>query len=74
MLLPNYDLAERTAREQVRSSLREAETYRLLRRAGLGQEGRVSYQVCRLLSGLGHLLVALGQRLERYEVSSAAPR
>lgn len=40
----------------------------LLRQAGVLQSGWLSRQACRLLYHLGHLLVALGQRLEQYAV------
>ena len=43
-----------------------AEEFQVLRQAGLAQPGWVSCQVCRLLSHLGHLLVVLGKRLQRY--------
>jgi len=47
--------------------LRRNETRRLLRQAGLEQRGWLSRQNCWLLCQLGHLLVSLGKRLERYE-------
>ena len=65
MLFPDYK-AERVAEEQSKDRLREAATRRMLRQAGLVQPGWVSCQVCRLLSHLGHLLVVLGKRLQRY--------
>ena len=46
--------------------LRRNETRKLLRQAGLEQRGWLSRQNCWLLCQLGHLLVALGRRLERY--------
>ena len=67
MLFPDYK-AERVAEEQAKDRLREATTRRMLRQAGVEQPGWVSCQVCRLLSHLGHLLVVLGRRLQRYEI------
>jgi hypothetical protein len=64
-------MAKRVAEEQRQDLLREAETYRLLRQAGIGRPGWSSRQVCWLLSRLGRVLVVLGRRLERYEGSPA---
>jgi hypothetical protein len=72
MILPNAEMAKQVAEEQRRDLLREAETYRLLRQAEIGRPGWLSRQICWLLSGLGHVLVILGRRLERYEASPAA--
>jgi hypothetical protein len=72
MILPNAEMAKQVAEEQRRDLLREAETYRLLRQAGLFRPGWLSREVCWLLSRLGHVLVILGRRLERYEASPAA--
>lgn len=70
MFFSEYEIARRMAEERIRDHLREAEIHRLLRQAGLDQRAWLPRQACRLLSRLGHLLVALGQRLERYEVPS----
>jgi hypothetical protein len=72
MILPTAEMATQVAEEQRRDLLREAETYRLLRQAGIGRPGWSSRQVRWLLSSLGHVLVILGRRLERYEGSPAA--
>ena len=68
MVFPNDYLMRYLAEERMRDGLRQAETRRLLRQAGNDRRGRPSRPVCRLLAGLGHLLVALGRRLERYEM------
>ena len=68
MFIPDYK-AERVAEEQAKDRLQEAATRRMLRQAGLEQPGWVSCQFCRLLSHLGHLLVVLGRRLQRYTIS-----
>lgn len=72
MILPTAEIAKRVAEEQRQDLLREAETYRLLRQAGIGRPGWPSRQVRWLLFRLGHVLVILGRRLERYEGSPAA--
>jgi hypothetical protein len=72
MILPTAEMAKQVAEEQRQDLLREAETYRLLRQAGIGRPGWSSRQVRWLLSSLGHVLVTLGRRLERYEGSPAA--
>jgi hypothetical protein len=72
IILPNAEMAKQVAEEQRQDLLREAETYRLLRQAGIGRPSWPSRQVCWLLSRLGHVLVILGRRLERYEGSPAA--
>jgi hypothetical protein len=72
MILPNAEMAKRVAEEQRQDLLREAETYRLLRQAGIHRPGWLSRQICWLLYRLGHVLVILGRRLERYEGSPAA--
>lgn len=69
MLHANYALAKRIADMRVEEALRWAETHRLLREAGIDQRGWLSRQACWLLGQLGHLLVALGRRLERYGLS-----
>ncbi len=69
MMFPNPDLYKRIAEERMRDCLRQAEVRRLLREAGIDQRGWMARQSCRLLCQLGHLLVALGRRLERYEAS-----
>jgi hypothetical protein len=72
MMLPNDEMATRVAEEQRRDLLREAETYRRLRQAGIDRRGWLARRACWLLFHLGHMLVILGQRLERYEVLAAA--
>lgn len=79
MLFPSPDIAQRILEERVRDSLRKAETRRLLCEAGIDQRGRVSRWMCRLLAGLGCLLVTVGERLQRLAessmpVSGPAPR
>jgi hypothetical protein len=48
-----------------------AETARLLREAGIVRQSRVSWLMCRVLSGTGRLLLSLGRTLQqRYEIPS----
>ena len=59
--------AEHLMEIRTQGLLRRTETRSMLRQAGLEQQGWLSRQNCWLLCQLGHLLVALGRRLERYE-------
>ena len=53
------------------TAVQRAETARLLREAGIERQSRVSWLMCRVLSGTGRLLVSLGRTLQqRYEVPS----
>lgn len=70
MLFPSPDVAQRIMEERVRDCLRKAKTRRMLREAGIDQRSWLSRWACRLLACLGHLLVSLGQRLQRFEESS----
>ena len=73
MMPPNPDVYREIAEQRMRDCLREVETRRLLHQAGIEQRGWMARLMCRLLGGLGHLLVALGQRLERYERTPMEP-
>jgi len=73
MQVPNYYLAQRLSEQRLQDCLRKAEKQRMLRSAGIDQRGWFALQGCRLLSGLGCLLVALGRRLERVARSPVAP-
>ena len=65
-------LAAQVLMEQaVAERLREAEIHLLLRQVQAGRRSWLFRQICRLLSQSGHLLVALGQRLQQY--GSAQP-
>ena len=64
MLFPNDYLAQRLHNDRLRNDVCRAETQRVLREAGIDQRGWVAFVLCRLLRGLGCLLVALGQRLQ----------
>lgn len=72
MWYTNPDLMKRIVDDRLKENLREAETRHLLRKAGVGQHNR-TFEVYRTLSGLGHLLVVLGQRLERFEMAPVTP-
>ena len=54
---------------KVEETLREAETRRLLRQAGIDRRGWLLRQGCWLLCGVGRLMVILGQRLQQYGAS-----
>jgi len=71
MLFLTYHEVMCIAEERLRDCLREAERRRLLRQAGMDERSWLSHRLCWSLSRLGHLLVVLGQRLERYEVAGA---
>jgi hypothetical protein len=71
MTYPSIDVAQRVAEERLQDCLRKAETDRVLREAGIDRRGWASRMACRLLYRLGHVLVALGQRLEAYELPAA---
>ena len=70
MFLASPEMAKRIAEQRIANNLKEAETRRLLREAGMDPRSRVSRQVRRFLSRLGRALVSLGRRLERYEIPS----
>jgi hypothetical protein len=73
MYVPNYYLAQRLAEQRMRDCQRKAEMRRMLQQAGVDQQGWLAFHVCKLLSGLGWLLVALGRRLERVARSPVVP-
>ena len=74
MFSSSPEMAKRIIEQRITKSLEEAETRRLLRQAGMDPRSPVFRQVRWLLSRLGHALVSLGRRLERYEVPSVAVR
>jgi hypothetical protein len=65
MQVPNYYLAQRLSEQRLQECTRQAEMRCLLERAGVDQRGWFHLQACRLASGLGCRLVALGRWLER---------
>lgn len=69
MICPNLYYAERIMDERLNELLRETEMRRMLREAGIDQGSGVVCQVRRWLSRLGHMLISLGQRLERFDAS-----
>jgi len=73
MYVPNYYLAQRLAEQRLRDCQRKAEMRRMLQQAGVDQRGWLALGACKLLSGLGCLLVALGRWLERVARSPVAP-
>jgi len=73
MYVPNYYLAQRFAEQRLRDCQRKAEMHCMLRQAGVDQRGWLALGACKLLSGLGWLLVALGRWLERVARSPVAP-
>jgi len=60
------------AEQRVRAGIREAEIRCLLREAGPKRQRWLSCWARRLLGHLGHLLVSVGKRLERYAVPPVA--
>jgi hypothetical protein len=73
MYVPNYYLAQRLAEQRMRDCQRKAEMHCMLRQAGVDERGWLALGACKLLSGLGWLLVALGRWLERVARSPVAP-
>jgi hypothetical protein len=71
MLQPDFAVVEMLMREEVRERLHEVEIYRLLRQTKATRSRWLLQQSCWLLSQFGHLLVALGLRLQQY--GSAQP-
>jgi hypothetical protein len=55
--------------QKISAALRDAESARLLREAGIDPRAGLIRQVHRWLYRLGHNLVSLGQRLERFDAS-----
>jgi hypothetical protein len=69
MIWPNLYYAERIRDERLNELLRETEIRRMLREAGIYQGYGIIRQVRRLRFRLGHMLISLGQRLERFDAS-----
>jgi hypothetical protein len=74
MLPPNIDLMTEISKRHYQERFRDALTFRLLRQAGIAHESRISRISLRLFVSLGHLLVALGHRLERLEIEAPQQR
>ena len=67
MLFPtNHFLIAQMVDMRLEEELRQAETRRLLREAGIDRRGWLARPGCWLLCQVGRLLVALGRRLEQY--------
>ncbi|HEY75333.1 MAG TPA: hypothetical protein G4O00_04015 [Thermoflexia bacterium] len=73
MFFLDYEAARQLMERRVQKHLQEVERANLLRQARAGQRSWLTYQASRALSGLGHALVVLGQRLQRYTVEPATP-
>jgi len=71
MLVPNDYLALRLHNERLRTDVRRLERERVLREAGVDQRGWVTFLACKLLRGMGCLLVAVGRRLQLVDRSPA---
>jgi len=71
VLLPNDYLAQRLHNDRLRTDVRRLEQERVLREAGVDRRGWVAFLTCKLLRGLGCLLVALGHRLQLVDPSPA---
>jgi hypothetical protein len=72
MLHRNDYLAQRLHNHRLRNDTCRAERERVLREAGVDQRGWVAYLACKLLRGMGSLLVALGHRLQLVDGPSGA--
>ena len=72
MLFPNDYLVQRLHNDRLRNDVCRAETERVLREAGVDRRGWVAFLLCRLLRGLGCLLVALGHRMQVVDGPPAA--
>ncbi|UCC64837.1 MAG: hypothetical protein JSV36_07290 [Anaerolineae bacterium] len=74
MLFPtNHFLIAQMVDMRLEEELRRAETRRLLHEAGIGGRGWLSRESRWLLCQIGRLLVAVGQRLERYTQPRVLP-
>jgi hypothetical protein len=58
---------------RIKEAQRWAESHRLLRQADLVRQAWLFRQRCWLFCQLGHWLVALGRRLERYGLPPTSP-
>lgn len=65
--------AERLMEMRVKEALEQAEVRRLLREAGVRQQGFLQRQSRWLVSWIGCLLMALGQWLLNYALPQSAP-
>lgn len=73
MLYPcNVMLLDAICREKTRKYIREAQLDHLTSQIKPHRASRLSKQMCRALHQLGHLLMSLGERLERLETSQVA--
>ena len=70
MFLASPEMVKRIVEQSITEGLKEVETRRLLREAGMDRRSRISRQVRWLLSRMGHLFMTLGRLLERYEMPS----
>lgn len=61
--------AEVLMRQRIEEGHRQAQLRELQRQVTIGQQGVFSRYGCCVLRKVGHRLVALGQRLERYGLS-----
>ena len=66
----NYEVAKCIMEEKIRNHLRDAETKRLLKEIRMVRGSWLSRRMLHVLTTLGRLLVALGQKLENYGISS----
>lgn len=75
MFVPNEYLTLKLAAQRSRECTERAERAYRLRQACVDQRGWIAMGLCRVVSALGCLLVALGKRLESVNSPSvAAPR
>ena len=74
MLHTNTYEYEQMAQERLKDCLRRADVDCVCQEAGIEQRGPIARLLCRGIAGLGRLLVALGQRLERFAPSMPLPQ
>lgn len=75
MFVPSDYMVMQRVEQRSRELSQQAERRLMARRAGLDERGRIEKGLCRLVSALGCLLVAIGKRLEAVNRPSlAAPR
>jgi hypothetical protein len=65
-MLTNIYTEYRVRKEQLADQVRQAESRRLLREAGLMHKVQLRWSACWLLCQLGKRLVTLGENLQRY--------
>ena len=71
MLQSDLYVSEQTMHKRLHERRQDQEVRNLRKRTAALHPSWLTRQVCRLLCGTGSLLVALGKRLERYDLSQS---